>query len=42
MDKFLIKGPNTLNGTVKIGGAKKCCSPINDSMHYSSWKIHFE
>ena len=28
MDKFLIKGPNTLNGTVKIGGAKNAVLPL--------------
>ena len=28
MDKFLIKGPNILNGTVKIGGAKNAVLPL--------------
>ena len=28
MDKFLIKGPNTLNGTIKIGGAKNAVLPL--------------
>ena len=28
MDKFLIKGPNNLNGTVKIGGAKNAVLPL--------------
>ena len=28
MDKFLVKGPNTLNGTVKIGGAKNAVLPL--------------
>ena len=28
MDKFLIKGPNVLNGTVKIGGAKNAVLPL--------------
>ena len=28
MDKFLIKGPNKLNGTVSIGGAKNAVLPL--------------
>ena len=28
MNKFLIKGPNTLNGTIKIGGAKNAALPL--------------
>ena len=28
MDKFLINGPNQLNGTVKIGGAKNAVLPL--------------
>ena len=28
MDKFSINGPNTLNGTIKIGGAKNAVLPL--------------
>ena len=28
MDKFLIKGPNSLNGRIKIGGAKNAVLPL--------------